>query len=76
LRYLIKLLPILLFEVLWKLLWLSVVALPKAITGSLGCSHHREHVQLLPGPGHPGRHPLAVRVAHLRASPRRQVALT
>ena len=35
LRYPIKLLPILLFEVLWKLLWLSLVALPKAITGSL-----------------------------------------
>ena len=27
--------PILLFEAIWKLLWLSLVALPKAITGSL-----------------------------------------
>ena len=35
LRYPIKLLPILLFEAIWKLLWLSLVALPKAITGSL-----------------------------------------
>ena len=35
LRYPIKLLPVLLFEALWKLLWLSLVALPKAITGSL-----------------------------------------
>ena len=35
LRYPIKLLPLLLFEALWKLLWLSLVALPKAIAGSL-----------------------------------------
>lgn len=38
LRYPIKLLPVLLFEVLWKLLWLSLVALPKAITGSLNAA--------------------------------------
>jgi hypothetical protein len=32
LRYPVRLLPILLFESLWKLLWLSVVALPAVIT--------------------------------------------
>ena len=35
LRYPVKLLPLLLFETAWKLLWLSLVALPKAASGGL-----------------------------------------
>lgn len=35
LRYPVRLLPLLLFESAWKLLWLALVALPKAITGTL-----------------------------------------
>jgi hypothetical protein len=35
LRYPVKLLPLLLFESAWKLLWLSLVALPKVIAGGL-----------------------------------------
>ena len=35
LRYPVKLLPVLLFESAWKLLWLSLVALPTAMTGAL-----------------------------------------
>jgi hypothetical protein len=35
LRYPVKMLPVLLFESAWKLLWLSTVALPDAITGDL-----------------------------------------
>jgi hypothetical protein len=35
LRYPVKLLPVLLFESAWKLLWLSLVALPKALSGDL-----------------------------------------
>ena len=35
LRYPIKLLPVLLFESIWKLLWLSLVALPQAVDGHL-----------------------------------------
>jgi hypothetical protein len=35
LRHPLKLLPVLLFEVMWKLLWLSVVALPAAASGDL-----------------------------------------
>lgn len=35
LRYPVKLLPVLLFESVWKLLWLSLVALPKALAGDL-----------------------------------------
>src|SRR5919205_309450 len=35
LRYPVRLLPILLFECLWKLIWLGVVALPAATAGSI-----------------------------------------
>ena len=35
LRYPIKLLPVLLFESAWKILWLSLVALPRATSGDL-----------------------------------------
>ena len=35
LRYPVSLLPVLLFESAWKILWLSLVALPTAVTGSL-----------------------------------------
>src|SRR6478672_3475936 len=35
LRYPIKLLPLLLFESGWKIRWLALVALPKAVTGDL-----------------------------------------
>jgi hypothetical protein len=35
LRYPVRLLPILLFECLWKLIWLSVVGVPKLAAGTL-----------------------------------------
>lgn len=35
LRYPVKLLPVLLFETIWKLLWLGAVALPQALVGGL-----------------------------------------
>lgn len=35
LRHPVKLLPVLLFETTWKVLWLSLVALPVAVSGSL-----------------------------------------
>lgn len=35
LRYPVKLLPVLIFESTWKLLWLASVALPTAVTGEL-----------------------------------------
>lgn len=34
LRYPVRLLPVLLFEVAWKILWLGLVALPKAVAGT------------------------------------------
>ena len=35
LRHPVKLLPVLLFETLWKALWLGLVALPQTISGSM-----------------------------------------
>ena len=35
LRYPVKLLPLLLFESTWKLLWLGLVALPQSVDGNL-----------------------------------------
>jgi hypothetical protein len=35
LRYPVRLLPLLLFESAWKLLWLALVALPRAMAGDL-----------------------------------------
>ena len=35
LRYPVRLIPILLFESLWKLLWLGLVALPAALAGDV-----------------------------------------
>ena len=32
----VRMLPVLVFEVLWKVIWLSLVALPRAIEGDLG----------------------------------------
>jgi hypothetical protein len=34
-RYPVKLLPLLVLESIWKLLWLSAVALPSAVAGDL-----------------------------------------
>jgi hypothetical protein len=34
-RYPVRMLPVLLFESAWKLLWLGLVALPRAIAGTL-----------------------------------------
>jgi hypothetical protein len=41
LRYPVRLLPILLFESLWKLIWLTVVALPAVVAGDVDAAMHQ-----------------------------------
>ncbi len=41
LRYPVKLLPVLLFESAWKLLWLGLVAAPRAVSGDLDSASAR-----------------------------------
>src|SRR5687767_13745961 len=47
LRYPVRLLPILLFESLWKLIWLSFVALPAFVAGDVDEAMHEVIVNCL-----------------------------
>jgi ANTAR domain len=68
LRYPVRLLPILLFECGWKLIWLSVVAAPKLATGNLDAAT-QEVIRCLAEPR--GDQPLRPRLRRvLRGRPR------
>jgi hypothetical protein len=47
LRYPVKMLPILVFESLWKLTWLAVVALPRLLGGGLDAATEVEFTTIL-----------------------------
>jgi hypothetical protein len=70
-RYPVTMLPLLLFESAWKLIWLAVVALPLWTTGRMDAATLEKAYAILAGRGrHLGRHPLALRVAAVRHAPR------
>jgi hypothetical protein len=63
LRYPVRLLPILLFECGWKLIWLSVVAAPKLATGNLDAATQARVPQVMGQFGHTPRYrPSSARV--------------
>jgi hypothetical protein len=47
LRYPVKMLPILVFESLWKLTWLAVVALPRLLGGGLDTATNEKFTSIL-----------------------------
>ena len=47
LRYPVRLLPVLVFESLWKLIWLSLVALPELVAGTMDAATHEVMVSCL-----------------------------
>ena len=49
LRYPVRLLPILLFECLWKLIWVSVVAVPQLAAGTMDAATRTVFVNCLVG---------------------------
>jgi hypothetical protein len=74
LRYPVRLLPIPLFETLWKLIWLSVVALPALVAGDVDQAMSGDDRQLLARRRHRGRRPVAIRLEALRHCEGRSVA--
>jgi hypothetical protein len=72
LRYPIGMLPILLFEVIWKVLWLGVVALPHLLANDMDTATADALQHPLRG-RHPGRDPLGLRVEALRQDCRGQL---
>src|SRR5919205_4676623 len=48
LRYPVRLLPILLFETLWKVIWLAVVALPAVLAGDVDPAMNKIIVSFVP----------------------------
>ena len=74
LRYPQRMLPILLFEVAWKLIWLGVVAVPLWLDDKLAGATREQAGKVLLGGDHHRRRPVAPRVRPVRDGTRRAVA--
>ena len=66
LRYPVQMLPILLFEVAWKVLWLATVAVPHLVSDDMDAATRGGPVQLFLHHRHHRRHPVGIRLEALR----------
>ena len=76
LRYPVRVLPILQFEVAWKVLWIAVIAIPRLVADEHERRNPRGPVQLFLRRHHLRRHPVGIRREALRQDARERVALT
>ncbi len=76
LRYPIQLLPLLVFESLWKLIWLAAVGIPHLTAGDMTAQNEECFLQRFVGRDCPPGYSLGLRLEALRAGARSAVALS
>src|SRR5207244_3573686 len=69
LRYPVRMLPLLMFESLWKVIWLGVVGIPYLLAGDMN-AQGPDSLQRLSGRRHPRGHAVGLRLEALCQSAR------
>jgi hypothetical protein len=64
-RYPVQLLPLLVFESLWKLIWLAAVGIPHLMAGDMTAQNEECFLQRFVGRDYSRRHPLGLRLEAL-----------